>query len=142
MTLVRRKRNISCTEDDGCEFMPISKRIKNIHIRSNNNVPSVDNQHEHSTSRCSSPNLCNSTPCSPPNSQSSLDDRNRNFYGSFQHMTNNPVDLCISDLGCNGNVRYKPLLNASDNPHYYHSNKVLFEAFMERNRRSYSKVVL
>ncbi|XP_067128738.1 uncharacterized protein [Centruroides vittatus] len=100
-----RKRPRTCEEEE-CDFMPISKRMNDLHIRSNH----VSNQalvnEVPSTMQC----VCNSS------------------LLSHQNGISNNTAIAM-------NCIYSPELNSSQNPYYYHINSVLFEAHLLRLQR-------
>ncbi|KAJ8970237.1 hypothetical protein NQ317_017597 [Molorchus minor] len=110
-----RKRGRSFQEDE-VEFMPLSKRINNLHI---NNPMMMDNTANGSSSLNSiewgpgPPNYLNQLPDSPPSSEQSLDWNNRSQF---------PPE-------------YTPDLSENQNPHYFNINKLLFEMYLERLHR-------
>lgn len=109
MGLNFRKRGRAHQEDE-VEFMPLSKRINNLHI---NNGLMLDGSSNHMASPEWGPgppqNFMNRMPESPPESVQSLD------WGSLP--------------------QYAPDLNENQNPHYFNINKLLFEMYIERLQR-------
>ncbi|CAN8003316.1 unnamed protein product, partial [Ixodes hexagonus] len=53
---LRRKRQRTCEEDAGCEFMPISKRINSLRIRVNGNEPGQEDNDTSSSAGSSADN--------------------------------------------------------------------------------------
>ncbi|KAJ8922967.1 hypothetical protein NQ315_001513 [Exocentrus adspersus] len=103
-----RKRRRSLREDEvEVEFMPLSKRINNLHI--NNTMLLDSSSGERSTPIWSS---MNQLPDSPPSSEQSLD----------WNMSQFPLE-------------YSPDLNENQNPHYFNINKLLFEMYLQRVQR-------
>lgn len=102
-----RKRTRSV--HDETEFMPLSKRINNLHI--NNLLLESQNQ------------FSNSAWCQP--------------NGAFtSHNNQIPVSPCESEQSTEGGyLPYSPDLTESQNPHYFNINKLLYEVYMERVRR-------
>ncbi|KAJ8956689.1 hypothetical protein NQ318_014044 [Aromia moschata] len=110
-----RKRGRSVQEDE-VEFMPLSKRINNLHI---NNTMLMEN----STGGNSSispiewgpgpPSYVNQLPESPPSSEQSLD---------WNSVSQFPPE-------------YAPDLTETQNPHYFNINKLLFEMYVQRLQR-------
>ncbi|CAH0564409.1 unnamed protein product [Brassicogethes aeneus] len=104
-----RKRGRNLQEDE-VEFMPLSKRINNLHINNRNML--INGQ----TSAMGNiewgpgpPNGSSQLPESPPNSVQSLD--------------------------WNNQPQYTPDLTETENPHYFNANKLLFEMYVERLQR-------
>ncbi|XP_069685155.1 uncharacterized protein [Periplaneta americana] len=159
----KRVRSGNCDEEC-CDFMPLSKRINNLHINNGNcfghkhikhsvtkqdgiydepnpddwscmgadrdclevngnglhcnqNYRNVNDSHVGVQSACSS--------SSSISHQQSVDSTG----GSPELQSNNW--LASQPL-----PHYNPALNASDNPYYYESNKLLFALYMERLHRS------
>lgn len=116
ITIFFRKRRRSLHEDEvEVEFMPLSKRINNLHI---NNTMLLENSNDRATSINTvewgpgPPNYVNQLPESPPSSEQSLD----------WNMSQVPLE-------------YAPDLNESQNPHYFNINKLLFEMYVQRVQR-------
>lgn len=96
------------------EFMPLSKRINNLHIRNSlllDNRQTPLNTNEWGPGP---PNCNNLIPASPPSSEGSLDWNNIPRYPQ----------------------EYAPDLNETENPHYFSINKLLFEMYIQRLQRS------
>ncbi|XP_011703769.1 PREDICTED: uncharacterized protein LOC105459442 [Wasmannia auropunctata] len=107
----KRRRNI---EEESSDFMPLSKRINNLHINGlsglrENTVESMETDWE-------SGNFMSSPSCSEVSQNSS------------------PRDSCASNQS-NFTNDYRPDLDATENPFYYESNKLLFSLYMERIQR-------
>lgn len=112
----KRRRDI---EEESSEFMPLSKRINNLHINglsglhgentAGNTVESMETDFE-SSMFMSSPSCSEVSQTSSP----------RGSCGSSQ-------STFTSD--------YRPDLDATENPFYYESNKLLFSLYMERIQR-------
>lgn len=114
MTRSNRKRGRNA-EEESSEFMPLSKRINNLHINGfsglqENTVENMDTDWE-SRSFMPSPNY------SEPSQDSPL------------------YDGCSSSQSSYTN-EYRPDLDANENPFYYESNKLLFSLYMERVQRT------
>ncbi|XP_029178969.1 uncharacterized protein LOC114946553 [Nylanderia fulva] len=108
----KRYRNI---EEESSEFMPLSKRINNLHINSLSGLREnvIDNRVESMETDWESGNLISSPSCSQGSSS-------RDSCGSSpSNFTND----------------YRPDLDATENPFYYESNKLLFSLYMERMQR-------
>lgn len=110
----KRGRNI---HEDEMEFMPLSKRINNLHInntlllnRSNNNPAISTNSIEWGPGPPYLQNITSNIP-TPPESVQSLD-------------------------WTNTIPQYSPTLNESENPYYFNINKLLFEMYWERQQRA------
>lgn len=112
----KRHRNV---EEESSEFMPLSKRINNLHING------------------LSYGLQKSMMESPMESMET-DWENGHFIPSSSSSDvsqNSSPDNCGSNHG-NFTTDYTPDLNATENPFYYESNKLLFSLYMERLQRS------
>lgn len=105
-------------EEESSEFMPLSKRINNLHInglcglREN----TVENTVENMETDWESGSFMSSPSCSEVSQNSSP----RGSCGSSQS---------------NFTSDYRPDLDATENPFYYESNKLLFSLYMERMQR-------
>ncbi|XP_012276199.1 uncharacterized protein LOC105697449 [Orussus abietinus] len=114
MTQANRKRGRSA-EEDASEFMPLSKRINNLHI---NGFPGLQ---ERALEKMDS------------------DWGDRNFAPSPNNSE--PSQGSSSCDGCSSSqssytAEYRPDLDANDNPFYYENNKLLYSLYMERMQRS------
>ncbi|KAK9716750.1 hypothetical protein QE152_g24549 [Popillia japonica] len=110
-----RKRGRNVHEDE-IEFMPLSKRINNLHINNTLLLSHANNDASVSTSNIEwgpgppyLQNVTSSIP-TPPESVQSLD-------------WNNSIP------------QYCPTLTESENPYYFNINKLLFEMYWERQQR-------
>jgi len=108
--LIRKRRHN--VEEESSEFMPLSKRINNLHI--NNFSALRENAMESMETNWDNGNFMSSPSCSEV-SQSSL-----------------PID---SSSQSSFITEYRPDLDATENPFYYESNKLLFSLYMERMQR-------
>ncbi|KAM0725830.1 hypothetical protein ACS0PU_007911 [Formica fusca] len=108
----KRYRNI---EEESSEFMPLSKRINNLHINSLSGLREsvIENRVESMETDWESGNFMSSPSCSQNSSP-------RGSCGSSQSNFTND---------------YRPDLDATENPFYYESNKLLFSLYMERMQR-------
>lgn len=108
----KRYRNI---EEESSEFMPLSKRINNLHINSLSGLREgvVESRVESMETDWESENFMPSPSCSQNSSP-------RGSCGSSQSNFTND---------------YRPDLDATENPFYYESNKLLFSLYMERMQR-------
>lgn len=98
-------------DDEGSEFMPLSKRINNIHIEGNQeNSPKQLESNWVNQNFVPSPNAI-----SQDHGSSSSDGSNSNH----SHYS----------------MEYRPELNPNDNPYYYENNKLLYNLHMERMQR-------
>ncbi|XP_076309684.1 uncharacterized protein LOC143224985 [Tachypleus tridentatus] len=135
---VSRKRSRNCQEE-GCEFMPISKRINNLHIRSQQALEQRNVEHLQASS--------SSNPTAGP---STSNDYVSGANVCFQHAAKNSTDPkdtieygCSAPILINGvtivktfnEPMYRPELSASENPHYYNINCILFQAHQQRIQR-------
>ncbi|XP_078037699.1 uncharacterized protein LOC144470447 [Augochlora pura] len=108
----KRRRN---AEDESSEFMPLSKRINNLHI---NNLSGMQ---------------VNMT------EDMDADWSNKTFLPSPNYSDLSQGSLLYD--GCSSSqssytAEYKPGLDAFENPFYYESNKLLFTLYMERVQRT------
>ena len=106
------------TPEDETEFMPLSKRINNLHL---NNCMLFSNStlHHHSTAlhpqeweQCNYAGIPVPNIPTPPESQQNL-------------SWNTPSQS-----------QYNPELSESENPYYFNINKLLFEMYLERQQRT------
>lgn len=132
-------------EEDGSEFMPLSKRINNLHLNNNNGGMGFPTEHhpvvagmhhmplleghlasfpQGSSSSSSSGSTCHSIPSSGGSSPSN----------GTRPPSHGPM---VDALVVNGEIlgEYCPDLSEHENPHYFNRNKVLYELFLERIRR-------
>lgn len=115
---VFRKRGRNLHEDE-VEFMPLSKRINNLHI---NNGLLLEN----SVGNCTLP-LGEWGP-GPPYFQNQL---------PVQHnIPETPPGSVQSIDWCSSTPQYTPELNEAQNPYYFNINKLLFEMYIERLQRN------
>ncbi|XP_056641461.1 uncharacterized protein LOC130895688 [Diorhabda carinulata] len=114
MTQNNRKRGRNPKEEE-MEFMPLSKRINNLHINTSMILDNarLSNSLNNVEWGPGPPNILNYLPESPPSSEQS-------------------VDLNILHYHQND---YSPDLTESENPHYFKINKLLFEMYIERMQR-------
>ncbi|XP_054012401.1 uncharacterized protein LOC128894584 [Hylaeus anthracinus] len=114
MTGDNRKRGRNA-EEESSEFMPLSKRINNLHI---NNLSGIQEN--------VSENM-------------ETDWSNRNFLPSPNYSDRSQgspsYDGCSSSQS-SYTTEYKPHLDATENPFYYESNKLLFSLYIERVQRT------
>ncbi|PSN50729.1 hypothetical protein C0J52_01217 [Blattella germanica] len=154
----KRVRGNNC-EEECCDFMPLSKRINNLHINNSSFCTGLGFQHSDASDvyesrpenwRCVASGENNlehngNVPLHNQNYSDGNDCQNgSNASNCIPHQSNSPV--------VNGNVntgnqsggwmtdnilsQYTPALNASDNPYYYENNKLLFALYMERLQRN------
>lgn len=119
--LLFRKRGRNLHEDE-VEFMPLSKRINNLHI---NGTLFLDNPNlaEQSTQ----PNGVEWGP-GPPCYQN---------VGNVSYNGPETPPETVQNINFNNTVpQYNPVLNETENPHYFFKNKLLFEMHLERVQRN------
>ncbi|KAI4503792.1 hypothetical protein M0802_001195 [Mischocyttarus mexicanus] len=114
MTGNNRKRGR--IEEESADFVPLSKRINNLHI---NNFSTL----QKGTSDTMKSDWGNS-----------------NIYHTTNYPEQNQIsshmdDTCGSSQSSYSN-EYRPDLSVSENPFYYETNKLLFSLHMERIQRS------
>lgn len=102
----RKRGRIS--DEEVSDFMPLSKRINNLHI---NNLKNALAESQELLEQ-------NWTNCNfiPPHSELSQGSSSSDGYIVNMHS-------------------YMPDLNANENPHYYENNKLLYSLHMERMQR-------
>ncbi|KAL2739748.1 zinc finger protein 384-like isoform X1 [Vespula maculifrons] len=101
-------------EEESSEFMPLSKRINNLHI---NGFSGLQESTAEMESDWGGPNFIPSPNYSEPSQSSPLHDACGSSQSSYT-------------------ADYRPDLDATENPFYYESNKLLFSLYMERMQRS------
>ncbi|XP_032670163.1 uncharacterized protein LOC116843662 [Odontomachus brunneus] len=114
MTSASRKRGRD-VEEESSEFMPLSKRINNLHINSLS-VLQQRTMESMETDDWGSENFVPSPSCSEVSS-------------------NSPSRDTCSSSQSSLTTEYRPDLDAMSNPFYYESNKLLFSLYMERMQR-------
>nr|AGM32654.1 hypothetical protein [Coptotermes formosanus] len=160
----KRLRNSNC-EEECCDFMPLSKRINNLHINNGNFCTSLGYRHvKHSVTKQTdifepSANdwlsveagaelggnelLCHQSYRSGDGCHAAAQST-RNASSGISHQPQQPIEVSGSCQSLHPNSwisnnilsQYSPSLNASDNPYYYESNKLLFALYMERIHRN------
>lgn len=107
----KRHRN---KEEESSEFMPLSKRINNLHINGLSGLPdnAVESTMESMETEWDNMHFISSPPYSDLSQTSSPSSSQSSFTGE-----------------------YRPDLDATENPFYYESNKLLFTLYMERMQR-------
>ncbi|XP_067006033.1 uncharacterized protein [Anabrus simplex] len=140
----KRVRSNNC-EEECCDFMPLSKRINNLHINNGNcciglghllpkhsaleqdipfeGIPVDDAGSSLHTSETLHLGFC---------TDSERNDEQLHHRGTNCNIVNHSHTWMTSQVL----AHYSPDLNASDNPYYYESNKLLFALYMERMQRS------
>ncbi|KAB0793727.1 hypothetical protein PPYR_13347 [Photinus pyralis] len=117
MMTQNRKRGRNLNEDE-VEFMPLSKRINNLHINGNIFFESHNAILPHSNLAVS--DWGQGPPCY--NGEVS--------YSSIQTPTESLQNVNFDTS------EYNPVLSAAENPHYFYKNKLLFEMHIERMQRN------
>lgn len=144
---MNRKRS---REEDLNDFMPLSKRINNLHI-DNNSIPYLDNTHGIIGPILTSNNVhelqqkqqflnmqqqhLNGTQLQHNQiaSQQCLSDENSLSESEYSNGTGvSSVDSGVETMILN---EYCPDLSAEQNPFYYAKNKLLYDLYVERMRR-------
>lgn len=112
MLFRKRGRDV---EEESSEFMPLSKRINNLHI---NGLSGLRESAMESmeTDDWEGGNIISSSSCSDVSQNSPSRDNYASSQSSFT-------------------TEYRPDLDATANPFYYESNKLLFSLYMERMQR-------
>lgn len=125
MIYFSRKRCRNIHDDDTSEFMPLSKRINNLHI---NNALQVINNTSEPVNMYLKPNEWGPGP--PGYSESSLP------HSQETYNPETPENDQVSGSGWNTEApQYTPELDETQNPYYY-NNKLLFDLFVERMQRN------
>ena len=101
-------------EEESSDFMPLSKRINNLHI--NNLTGMTESNMEQIEMNYGTNNFIPSPNHSEPSQGSSSCDGYSSNHSTYSR-------------------EYMPDLSASDNPIYYENNKLLYNLHMERLRR-------
>lgn len=112
--LIFRKRGRDA-EEEFSEFMPLSKRINNLHING------LSGMHENVTENMDT-DCCGRSFMPSPN------------YSELSQGS--PLYDGCSSSQSSYITEYKPDLDAAENPFYYESNKLLFSLYMERVQRA------
>ncbi|XP_045036616.1 uncharacterized protein LOC116915616 isoform X2 [Daphnia magna] len=119
----RRKRQLSDGDPDAYDFMPLSKRINNLHLNGTN-LNSETSQTPVGASVCE----CRLQPSTSSSViQCSL--CNPNLYGITRQA------LPLPDLLNIPNEIVMSHMDVHSNPHYYTPNKLLFDLHIERVKR-------
>ncbi|KAK5641424.1 hypothetical protein RI129_009971 [Pyrocoelia pectoralis] len=116
MMTQNRKRGRNLKEDE-VEFMPLSKRINNLHING-----SIFFESHNAVSSHSDLNAGGWGP-GPPYYNGEI---------SYSALQTPPESL----QNFNAPLQYNPVLSAAENPHYFYKNKLLFEMHVERMQRT------
>ncbi|ODM95134.1 tRNA-2-methylthio-N(6)-dimethylallyladenosine synthase [Orchesella cincta] len=159
-------------QDDDQEFMPLSKRINNIHLSPErlhnglhmhgNSSMMHPNHHPHnigngypekSSDQISNYQNCNGVHGHPhlhqqDGARSSLEFMDRNLPSTSSSNSHHQIhhnlqvpNMIVSHpdlVGATGRseIEYRPSMNQSANPHYYESNRALFNLYIERQLRN------
>lgn len=127
-----RKRHLSECDPEMCEFMPLSKRINNLHLNSNN----LSDKHKSSER----PAFCNPCGCRmEPSTSSSVVQCslcNPNLCGISRQVLPDLINMSNEkNSPSNQDFIYSPEMDDKSNPHYYAPNKLLFSLHIERVKR-------
>ncbi|XP_046634317.1 uncharacterized protein LOC124342020 isoform X1 [Daphnia pulicaria] len=137
----RRKRQLSDGDPDACDFMPLSKRINNLHLNGSNlNSEATPSYTPTGSSICE----CRLQPSTSSSViQCSL--CNPNLYGITRQALPLPDLLNIPNEMSRERTpqhqqfihddTYSPDMDVHSNPHYYTPNKLLFDLHIERVKR-------
>ncbi|XP_053659733.1 uncharacterized protein LOC128708778 [Anopheles marshallii] len=157
-----RKRS---REEEQNEFMPLSKRINNLHLNNSqhsiaggvlpeqivagaSHVVGQIRQHDHhhhllggaggtcAISIHNNPHLMG-VMAGSSSSSSNSSNSNTSSVGSFRIPANSGSNSPASTISINGEILgdYCPVLTAEENPHYFTKNKILYELYVERMSR-------
>ncbi|XP_055641437.1 uncharacterized protein LOC129778521 [Toxorhynchites rutilus septentrionalis] len=126
-----RKRS---REEDVNEFMPLSKRINNLHLN-NSQAGGFANEHPTGAHMPVLEGHQNNFPQGGSSSSSASTCHSIPSGGSSPSATRSSYSQ--EPLTVNGEVLgdYCPDLSERDNPHYFDRNKILYELYVERMRR-------
>lgn len=130
-----RKRS---REDESCDFMPLSKRINNLHI-ANGNQHLAHNIHQNNEPMASSTMGDNNyLPHQLPSYSPYIVQHNQipNNGNLIHENFHQPNGQCYSNNNNNVMEIYSPELSQDQNPHYYSKNKLLYDMHLERMRRA------
>ncbi|XP_015182437.1 PREDICTED: uncharacterized protein LOC107069544 [Polistes dominula] len=105
------------TEEESAEFVPLSKRINNLHINNFSGLQKIAANSEKSQSENS--NIPYTSSYINPLPNSSAMDENSGSSSSSSYIS-----------------EYRPDLSVRDNPFYYETNRLLFSLHMARMQRS------
>uniref|UniRef100_A0A182PRR7 Uncharacterized protein n=1 Tax=Anopheles epiroticus TaxID=199890 RepID=A0A182PRR7_9DIPT len=147
-----RKRS---REEEQNEFMPLSKRINNLHLNNNQNSIAggvlaeqiaTGQPHDHhllgAAGSCgmnihSNHHHLIGVMAGTSSSSSNSSNSNGSSNASFQIPSNSGSNSPASSISINGEILgdYCPVLSAEENPHYFTKNKILYELYIERMSR-------
>lgn len=125
-------------EEDVNEFMPLSKRINNLHLNNNQagfpaehhaglHMPILEGHQANFPTQYSSSSSSGGSTChSIPSGGSSPSCTRLSAHGHIQE----PLTINGEVLG-----EYCPDLAEHENPHYFNRNKMLYDLYVERMRR-------
>lgn len=140
-----RKRGRDNCEEERCAFMPLSKRINSIHLTGSNSngighpITLLEQEDCFNHSYGQSSNCIHDAQAYSNDSAGAPD---FNVYGGRfgENCTSSVVlqsqEWVAEQIPEQNGYSYNPELNASDNPYYYESNKLLFDLYIERLQRS------
>jgi len=129
-----RKRQLSESDPEMCEFMPLSKRINNLHLNSN----SLSVKQKSSDRQV----FCNPCGCrlQPSTSTSVVQCSlcNPNLCGISRQVLPDLINISneSSQQHYKDELTYSPDMDHKSNPHYYGPNKLLFSLHVERVKRN------
>nr|CAD7424661.1 unnamed protein product [Timema monikensis] len=109
----KRLRSLNC-EEECCDFMPLSKRINNLHINNNSLYTGFPHMHAEHSSVKQSVGYTGS-PEEP---------------GAGPSVGHTPPRLQQAWMS-----PYSPNMSPQQNPYYYENNKMLYTLYMERMQR-------
>ncbi|ETN59703.1 hypothetical protein AND_008720 [Anopheles darlingi] len=151
-----RKRS---REEEQNEFMPLSKRINNLHLNNNQgNLGGVLAEQLGATSNHHGQFAIGGQPADyanhanhhhhlhqhhlgasavAANGTSNTSSNNGTLILAANSGSNSPASTHASTISINGEIlgEYCPVLSAEENPHYFTKNKVLYDLYIERMRR-------
>ncbi|KAJ9589494.1 hypothetical protein L9F63_017311 [Diploptera punctata] len=156
----KRVRSNNCDEEC-CDFMPLSKRINNLHINNGNCYSGIGYQHSMSDQAEMYEGSSEAWGCMDPREECLELNGGKSLHPSYSDGNGcHSIVQPASDTGTSQPhaaiesppgtpdvqtanwidsrilSQYTPDLNATDNPYYYENNKLLFALYMERLHRN------
>jgi len=111
MTLTNSSRKRQCSDES--EYLPVTKRMNNLHIDVSSNDLNESN--------------INGQQIAFNGLEIPLDTNQSYCYGCHQNQSHNSM---------NSSKIYSPELDSNENPIYYESNRILYEAHQQRISRN------
>ncbi|XP_055695002.1 uncharacterized protein LOC129796893 [Lutzomyia longipalpis] len=131
--ILNRKRSRE-EEDASMDFMPLSKRINNLHLTTTSLPQIYDSNSSNSDAMCTQ-NYSQAPPTEPPQNfvhfysqQNTSSAQQQPFFSILPKPQEVPQDSIHMSEYC-------PELSIIENPHYFLKNKLLFELHIQRLKR-------